>query len=88
MEHFAIGIEVSRFDSYAGQIGHSVAIAATYLLNCVVRAQRRGDGTCHSSNASVFWLEIWFCFCEFWLCFGRNLCKSLFPETSKYAQKN
>ena len=52
-EHFAIGIEVPDFDSWAGQIGHSVAIAATCLRSCVAWALKRGDGTSHSLNVLV-----------------------------------
>ena len=42
-------MENMGFDSWAGHIGHIVAIAATFFRSCGVRVLRRGDDrSCHS----------------------------------------
>ena len=41
------------FNSLAGQIGHSSAIAATFLRSCVAEALSRGDGPRHSLRDSA-----------------------------------
>ena len=41
------------FDSLAGQIGHGVASATTFLRSCAAQALSHGDGLRYSSHASA-----------------------------------
>ena len=51
VKHIAIGAGVLQFDSWVGQMGHSVASAATFLWSSV--ALSRGDERRHSLYASA-----------------------------------